>query len=483
MATERIRLHVPEHTVIFASVLKWVVLSSAVGGLVGLSCGFFLRALRWGIDYLSEYPYYFLLLPVALFLSRLITDRLAPEAEGHGTEKVIEAVHKAAGKIDVLVVPVKAVTTLLTLAAGGSVGKEGPCAQIGAGMASMFARLLRFEDADRRKIVICGISAGFAAVFGTPIAGAIFGVEVLYVGTILYDVLLPSFIAGLIGYQVSASLGVHYFYLPIEFVPAFSESFFIEVIGAGIFFGLCATLFIETLEFGQYLERRLEIRRLWKPFVGGGLLVLLTLLFSTDYLDLGLDVITRTLQGSPSEWYAFVLKTIFTSLTLGFGGSGGVVTPIFFVGATGGSAYASLINADTATFAAIGLVSLLAGCTNAPIAASVMSVELFGPSIAPFAALACVISFLMTGHRSVYPSQILAIRKSPSLVVEIGKEVEDIRAEFVPRPHTLVSITIAATRQLRKQLRHFRIRKKGLPAAEEVVEEATKGLDSTAKKS
>ena len=149
----------------------------------------------------------FFLLPVGLFLSVVLTKYLAPDAEGHGTEKVIEAVHKHSGKINAAVVPVKIIATIITLASGGSAGKEGPCAQIGAGLSSIFADLFRFNESERKKLVICGISGGFAAVFGTPIAGAIFGVEVLFAGSILYDVLLPSFISGIMAYQVSKSLG------------------------------------------------------------------------------------------------------------------------------------------------------------------------------------------------------------------------------------------------------------------------------------
>ena len=163
-----------------------------------------------------------------LFLSNLIVKYLAPEAEGHGTEKVIEAVHKRSGKINPLVVPIKLIATIITIALGGSAGKEGPCAQIGAGLSSAFADLLRFGNRDRKKLVICGISAGFATVFGTPIAGAIFGVEVLFVGGLIYDVLLPAFVAGIVGYHVSSGLGITYFYHQLNFVPVFSSLFFIQ---------------------------------------------------------------------------------------------------------------------------------------------------------------------------------------------------------------------------------------------------------------
>jgi len=176
--------------------------------------------------------------PLALFLSALIIKFLAPDAEGHGTEKVIEAIHKDNGIIKAAVVPVKLVATIITIALGGSAGKEGPCAQIGAGIASTFARMFRFDAHDRKKLVICGISAGFASVFGTPIAGALFGVEVLFVGTILYGVMLPSFIAGIISYNVSSAFGIRYFHHALTATLNFSAVFFYQIILAGVFFGL-----------------------------------------------------------------------------------------------------------------------------------------------------------------------------------------------------------------------------------------------------
>ncbi|MEE9154221.1 MAG: chloride channel protein [candidate division NC10 bacterium] len=421
-----------EESIIFFTILRWFVLATIIGVIVGLATTAFLKVLNWSIALTSQYPYYFVLLPIALFSSIVLTKYLAPDAEGHGTEKVIEAVHKHSGKIQVLVVPVKFVTTILTLALGGSVGKEGPCAQIGGGLASLFADLFRFDDRDRKKLVVCGISAGFASVFGTPIAGAIFGVEVLFVGSIVYDILLPSFIAGIISYQVSSALGITYFYHPIGFVPVFSQTFFIKVVLAGIFFGLCSCFLIEVLKFGKRLSEKVAIWAPWKGMIGGGLLVGLTLLFSKQYLGLGLETIESSLEGEKIIWYAFILKAIFTGITLNFGGSGGIVTPMFFIGATAGTLFAELFNLDSATFAAIGLVSVLAGGANAPIAASILAMEYFGTSIAPYAALACVVSFVMTGHRSVYPSQILAIEKSRFIEATLGKEVEEVEAHYRP---------------------------------------------------
>ena len=441
---------ITEESILLISVFKWFVLASIVGASVGVSTAFFLIALEWSSAELGQNSYYFFLLPVALALSSYITKYLAPEAEGHGTEKVIEAIHRRAGRIKAIVVPVKLVTTVITLACGGSAGKEGPCAQIGGGLASAIGSLLRFDDADRRKLVICGISAGFSSVFGTPIAGAMFGIEVLFIGVIRYDVLLPTFIAGVMGYQVSSSLGVTYFYHQIDFVPAFTELFFIKVILAGILFGLCSLLLIETLNFFQHLSKKIPWWDPLKGLLGGFGLVILALVFSTRYLGLGLDTIESALAGSHIVWYSFAAKILFTCITLSFGGSGGMVTPIFFIGATLGSLLAELFGVDMATFAAIGMVSLLAGAANTPIAATILAVELFGAKVAPYAAVACVTSFLMTGHRSVYPSQIFAIMKSSSFRDESGKEVVDVQGEFLLRRRSVTRYLLSIFRKFFK---------------------------------
>ncbi|MFA5097815.1 MAG: chloride channel protein [Candidatus Margulisiibacteriota bacterium] len=426
-----------EQSILFVSVVKWIFLSTIIGVVVGLGTTLFLKTLNWSVAGAGQFSYYFLLLPFAMALSMIATKYLAPDAEGHGTEKVIEAVHKNFGKIKLIVAPVKFITTIVTVAFGGSVGKEGPCAQIGGSLASFFADIFRFDNNDRRKLVICGISAGFASVFGTPIAGAIFGVEVLFVGQILYDVLLPSFVAGIMAFEVSSALGITYFHNPIKLAPMFSEYFFIKVMLAGVFFGICSFLLIEILDLGKRLSDKIRIWEPVKALVGGTAIVCLALIFSTQYLGLGLDTIQANLGGTVSVWYSFLMKMVFTSITLGFGGSGGIITPIFFIGSTAGALFANIFRLDVATFAAIGLVSLLAGAANTPIAASIMAVELFGPVVAPYATIACIISFLMTGHRSVYPSQILSIKKSQSIQVKTGEIMENLNIAFMPRKKSI----------------------------------------------
>ncbi len=420
------RKKVLESSVLFISISKWIFLASIAGIIVGFSTAIFLKLLGVSMEFAKGYKYYFVLLPLAMFLSVIIVKYLAPEAEGHGTERVIEAVHKRSGKINPLVVPVKLVATIITIALGGSAGKEGPCAQIGAGLSSAMSDILRFDDKDRRKLVICGISAGFASVFGTPIAGAIFGVEVLFVGGLIYDVLLPSFVAGIVGYHVSSSLGITYFHHSLNFVPTFSSFFFIKVCLGGLFFGVCSFIFIELLNYLKGVSHEIRLPMPYKGVLGGIMLVVLAFLVSTRYLGLGLDTIETALEGGKIPWSASVMKMLFTSVTLNFGGSGGIVTPIFFIGATAGNFFGQALGLDPAVFAAIGMVSLLAGAANTPISASIMAVEIFGPAVAPYAAIACVISFLMTGHRSVYPSQVLSMSKSTSLAVKKGREMSGL---------------------------------------------------------
>jgi len=440
------RRRLTEETVLFFSVVKWTVLAAAVGAVAGLGTTLFLKALDLALALQARHRDYFLLLPLALPLVAWLGYRVAPKSDVHSTDKVIEAIHGSApvgigSLVKAFILPV------LTIGAGGSAGKEAPCADVGAGAGSLIGDLLGFDAADRRKLMICGVSAGFASVFGVPIAGAIFGVEVLFVGGILYDVLLPSFIAGITACQVSLALGVHYFSGPLAFVPAFSKAFFLKVIIAGVVFGLCSALFVEAGRVSRKWSSRLGMSLPVKAFFAGCALALLALATSPAFLGLGLDTIQHALEGQGSGWYAPLLKTIATAITLGFGGIGGIITPIFFVGATTGSALSGLLGTPPATLAAIGFVSLLAGAANTPISASIMAIELFGPAIAPYAALSCVVSFLMTGHRSVFPSQVLTVRKSGSLEVELGKELGGASATFAGRGKGILSRLLRLVRR------------------------------------
>ena len=427
--------HFTEQTAIFFSVMKWVFLSSIIGIVIGTIVTIFLNILKYAENTRSFLPFdYYYTLPFALIFTVWIVRRFAPSAEGHGTEKVISAIHRDDAKIDITVIPVKLLATVISIFSGASVGKEGPAAQIGAGIASGISSRLKFNKQDRKKLVICGISAGFATVFGTPIAGAIFGVEVLIIGVILYDVLLPSFIAGFAAFTTAQLLGIEYTYYNLHFYQdiTLDLSLFIKVVSASLFFGIVSDLVITFVSFMSKLIKKIKLNIYIKAFIGGVIIIFLTLIFGEQYIGLGLDTIRNVLTPNmtPAEdvhWYAFILKTLFTSLSLGAGGSGGILTPIFYIGATSGHAFATLISPEyLVLFSALGFVSVLSATTNTPIASTIMAVELFGIDIAHYAALSAVISFLLSGHRSIFSSQILAMKKSEMLSVKIGEEVENI---------------------------------------------------------
>ncbi|MDD2357275.1 MAG: chloride channel protein [Thiovulaceae bacterium] len=432
--------HITEQTVIFFSVFKWIILSSLTGIMIGYLMSLFLKTLQFAehTRTMLEFHYYFLL-PFGLMLTIWIIRTFDKNATGHGTEKVIEAIHKKDGYINAKVIPVKLVATVITIFSGGSVGKEGPGAQIGAGAASFVATLLRFSRQDRKKLVICGISAGFASVFGTPIAGAIFGIEVLIVGVIMYDVLLPSFIAGFAAFTTAQFFGIKYPYYDINFYRSITLDLPLigEVILAAIFFGIVSDSFITVINKTEDLVKKIPLNRYIIAFTAGVIMVGITWFLSPKYLGLGLDTINHALDPnshmeSTISWYDFIMKTFFTSLTLGAGGSGGVITPIFYVGATSGVFFGDLMGNHIALFAALGFVSVLAGTTNTPIASIIMAVELFGTNMANYAALSVVITFLITGHRSVFQSQKMAFKKADNINIEEGEDIK----------HTSISINM-----------------------------------------
>jgi H+/Cl- antiporter ClcA len=419
-----------EHTALLISTLKW----SLFGAVAGLCTGFGTRGFLWALASSDAAVRTFVgprfqpawLLPLALPLCVFLVRRVAPTAGGEGVEAVIQAVHERSGRINWKVAPAKLFATVLTLAFGGSVGKEGPCAQIGAAISSMFADLFRLNDVDRRRLVICGIGGGFAAVFGTPISGALFGIEVLYLGHLEYGLLFPCLVSGIVAHFVS---GVR------PPVPAFHDGLagvgrpqmFLLSIAFGMAFGLIALLLIESMRAGQAFLRRFEGHPYLVAFTGGLALVALYSVVGTTYGGLGTETIEAALEGSVTiAALAFFYKIVATSISLETGGSGGIVTPLFFIGATSGAVLARLFHLPVAEFAAFGFVSLVAAAANTPVAGAVMAVEILPGEIGVYAALAAGTAFLMVGHRSVHASQKIGLSKSAGLDVALEGPIGDL---------------------------------------------------------
>jgi H+/Cl- antiporter ClcA len=419
-----------EHTALLISTLKWALLGAAAGACVGAGTGAFLWTLGRSADWVTALTHgrvpAFVFLPVALPICVWIIHTFAADARGHGTEAVIAAVHQRSGRVDWLVAPVKLGATVVTLAFGGSVGKEGPAAQIGAALTSLFADILRLRDEDRRRLVICGISAGFAAVFGTPVSGALFGIEVLYLGQLDYTVIFPALVAGIVAHLV-CGVRPPFPALATTFADTRQVKTILIMLACGALFGLIALLFIESLRFFERALRRFERRPYLLAAAGGAALVLLYVVAGDAYAGLGTDTINGVLAGTtPIVAGAFLIKILATSITLETGGSGGVVTPIFFIGATSGAALARLFDMPATFLAAAGLVAMLAAAANTPIAAAVMAMELLPGPEGVYAALAAATAFLMVGHRSVYASQKIGFSKSAGLDLELGGAIGDV---------------------------------------------------------
>jgi H+/Cl- antiporter ClcA len=378
----------------------------------------------------------------------------APTAKGHGTEAVIAAIHQQSGRVDWLVAPVKLLATVLTLAFGGSVGKEGPCAQIGAAITSLFADVLRLDDKDRRRLVICGVGAGFAAVFGTPVSGALFGIEVLYLGRIEYPVLFPCLVAGIVAHLVCGTSAP---------VPALHGD--LSVLGHrtivplailfGAAFGLVALVLIESMRMLERLLRRAESRPYLVAAIGGALLAAFYGVVGEQYAGLGVPVIEASLEGTATvAALAFLFKIVATTLTLETGGSGGIVTPIFFVGATAGVALANATGLAPGVVAAFGFVSVLAAAANTPIAAAVMGMELLPHDLGVYAALCAGTAFLLVGHRSVYASQKLGLSKSGGLEVPVDVPIGEVAfGKLRIRKGSLTESVLAELGELEKGVR------------------------------
>ena len=416
-------------TLVILTTLKWVMLAVIAGIIAGVPTGIFLLLLDGGTGVVYARPHYFYLIPLGLFLSSLIVQTFAKDARGHGTEKVIEALHNQDGHMNPMIIPVKMVATLITLILGGSAGKEGPSAQIGAGVASAFASLVRLNRLDKQRFVLCGISAGFAGVFGTPIAGALFATEVLSIGRMSYNRLLPALMASYVSYFVTRSMGVIHLSYSVQFIVSSELAMLGKMVVFGLVIGMLAIVFITMLSRVERLFHRIKIYEPLKGLIGGALLVAVVLLTgTTNYVGLGTRIIDSALDGVAFRGIAPFFKMFTTSVTLASGGSGGILTPIFFIGATAGNYWAQITGANVGLFSAIGMVAFLAACTNTPLAAVMMAMELFGVRTGSYGAVACAVAFLIVGHMSVYPSQVIHQKKT----LFIDLEMHGVSKVFTP---------------------------------------------------
>jgi H+/Cl- antiporter ClcA len=401
---------------------QWLGFGAAVGAMAGAASALFLALLDLATRFRSQHLLLVYCLPVAGLVIGWIYQRFGQPIRA-GSNLIIDTIHDEGPEIPARMAPMVLIGTVLTHLFGGSAGREGTAVQMGASLADAFSHRVRVGPEVRRQLLAAGVAGGFGSVFGTPIAGAIFGLEFVVLGRIEYDALVPALVASVIGDMVTRALGiVHTAYPQAAAVPLTPL-----LLGKWLLFATAAaattTVFIElTHRLKRLLERRLPALPL-RMALGGAAVVLLWRAAGTDaYLGLGVPTILRAFADPSLPSYAFAAKLLFTAVTISAGFLGGEVTPLFFVGAALGNVLGRLLGIPLELAAGVGLAAVFAASANTPLALAVMAVELMGGHLFPHVAIVCVLAFLISGHRSIYPSQRLLRAKGggPRLVPAVS---------------------------------------------------------------
>jgi len=405
----------------FLFLLKWTFICLLIGAFTGSASAVFLWTLEWATAYRENNVWIIALLPVGgLFIG--LSYHYFGERVVKGNNLLIEEYHTPKKIIPFKMAPLVFIGTILTHLFGGSAGREGTAVQIGGAIADQFTKIFKLSNLDRKIILISGISAGFSAVFGTPLAGAIFALEVLLIGRIKFDAILPSFLAAVFAnyfctiWQIS-----HHTHYTISTVTELTPITILWSLFAGIIFGLVSLLFSKSTHlWGNLFKKQISYPPL-RPVIGGVILAIVVYLMgTTKYIGLGIPTIVDAFNIDLNS-YDFFLKLVLTSFTLGAGFKGGEVTPLFFIGATLGNVLIWFIPLPMPLLAGMGFVAVFAGATNTPIACTIMGIELFGIESGVFIALACTTSYLFSGHTGIYTAQVIGSPKQLFFKNDIGK--------------------------------------------------------------
>lgn len=423
--------------------LKWSALVIPMAMTVGSACSLFL----WSLDCVTAlrfaHAWLLFLLPVVGVVVGYAYHWLGKSAEA-GNNLIIEQIHQPGGGVPRRMAPLILGATVITHLFGGSAGREGTAVQMGGSIASAFAKLLKLEPSDLRIMLMAGVAAGFGAVFGTPLAGAVFALEVIAIGQIRHDALIPCLMAAVTGDWTCHTWGIghthyHVAYMGEAMIPA--QKFHLDwllmgkVLIAAAVFGYASTLFSEVSHWLSSLFKKLCPYAPLRPALGGLIVIGLVFALGTrEYLGLGVtspnasDVTIASLfTTNESHPWAWWWKLVFTTVTLSAGFKGGEVTPLFFIGAALGHTLAGVLGAPPDLFAALGFVAIFAGATNTPLACTIMGIELFGAANSVYLATACFLAYLCSGHSGIYLAQRVAVPKNGNGAVPPDVSLKHLR--------------------------------------------------------
>jgi H+/Cl- antiporter ClcA len=390
----------------FSITLKWLLICTSVGFLAGASSALFLYTLNLATNFRDSHLWMIFLLPIAGLLIGLLYHYYGTEVV-KGNNLILEAYEQPEKRIPLKMAPFVYIGTILTHLFGGSAGREGTAIQMSTALADQFTSVFQLSKQERKTILIIGISGGFASVFGTPLTGAIFAIELLYFSRLRFNSIVPSFFTAYVAFYTVEFFQIPHTHYPKPEIPALHFQVVPWLIFAAILFGLAARLFSKSVHFFTIKAKKLIVYPPLRPFFGG--LIFAAIIYftgATSYLGLGIPTILESFQ-IQQDGTVFLLKIVATAFILGTGFKGGEVTPLFFIGAALGSALSAFVPLPVSLLAAMGFVAVFSGATHTPFACTVMGMELFGLESGFYVGVACFIAYFFSGYLGIYASQVV----------------------------------------------------------------------------